>query len=151
MATSNKVRDLVVIFGDSQFVETVEACLQESDQIGIITIHSTVGDAQQRISSLCPDLIVIELGTPYCDLVVPLLRAQPGVLIFCVDRTCRESLVVSGQPYNTPTAQDLLEVVHRHIDMGPARSELDDGEWFGPRIDLEESLIDLVNKEGNKR
>lgn len=150
MTTSDKTRDLVVIFGDSQFVEVVEACLQESDHIGIITIHSTVGDIQQRISSLCPDLIVIELDSPQCDLVVPLLRAQPGVAILCVDRQCRESLVIRGQSYSMPTAEDLLEVVHRHIRGGCAYPSQGVSDWYDRRLDLDEELMNLIEKEATK-
>jgi DNA-binding NarL/FixJ family response regulator len=141
-------QEIVVILGDASFIQSVEACLHGAGEIGVIGLYSSVIDAPRRLTSLRPDLVVMDLHGDHCHLAVSLLREQPGVSILCVDRERQEAMVVCGQAYLTPTAEDLREIIRRHASSGLPGPLLGPGEWPGNRSDLDAILQDLIEKEG---
>ncbi|MDD3827714.1 MAG: hypothetical protein PHY79_17245 [Anaerolineae bacterium] len=151
--TDNSSRDqeLVILFGDALFIQSVEACLHGTGEIGVIGIYGSVVDAPQRLKSLRPDLVVMDLNGDNCRLAVSLLREQPGVSILCVDQERQEAIVVCGHHYSTPTAEDLTEIIRRHAKGGVPSPLFDQGEWHLNGPDLDAKLTDLVPKEGNTR
>jgi hypothetical protein len=142
-----RVQERVVLFGDAPFIQSVEACLHGAGEIGVIELSSSVVDAPQRLKSLRPDLVVMDLHGDHAHLAVSLLREQPGVSILCVDRERQEAIVVCGQAYLTPTAEDLREIIRRHASSGLPSPLLGPGEWFRSRPDLDTLLTDLIPKE----
>ena len=147
--TENQSRDqeLVVLFGEALFIQSVEACLHRTQEIGVIGLYSSVVDAPQRLKSLRPDLVVMDLRGDHCRLAVSLLREQPGIAILCVDQERQEAIVVCGHAYSTPTAEDLTEIIRRHVNGGVPSPLPDQVEWYPNRPDLDVTLTDLVQKE----
>lgn len=106
---------LVVLFGDSLFMDAVEASLEDSPELGVIRIHATVANIGERLESLCPDLVILDMSAPHSQLILPFLQDQPDVPLLCLDVTCSTVLALSRQQYTTRTASELLQVIRRHI------------------------------------
>ena len=148
--TPSKDQELVILFGDALFVQSVEACLHGTGEIGLIGLFSSVVDAPQRLKSLQPDLVVMDVHGDHCHLAVSLLREQPGVALLCVDQERQEAILVCGQSYSTPTAEDLTEIIRRHAKGGAPGRLPDPGEWATNRPNLDGKLTDLIQKEGDQ-
>ena len=142
-------QELVILFGDALFIQSVEACLHGTGEVGVIGLYSSVVDAPQRLKSLRPDLVVMDLRGDHCHLAVSLLQEQPGVSILCVDQERQEAIVVCGHAYSTPTAEDLTEIIRRHASNAATSPLPDQVEWYPNRPDLDTKLTDLVQKEGD--
>ena len=70
---------LVVLFGDSLFMDTVEARLEDNQELGVMRIHSTVADVMGRLKSLCPDFVIVDVNTYQSKFALPFLQEQPGM------------------------------------------------------------------------
>lgn len=148
---SSREQELVILFGDALFIQAVEACLEGREELGVIGIYSSVVDAPQRLKSLHPDLVVMDLHGDHCRLAVSLLREQPGISILCVDQERQEAIVVCGQHYAAPTAKDLTEIICRHAKDVVSSPLPDQVEWCSNQLDLDAKLTDLVQKEGDSQ
>ncbi len=142
-----KDQELIILYGDALFIQSIETCLHGSGDVGLIGLYSGVLDAPQRLKSLQPDLVVMDLRGDQCHLAVSLLREQPGVSIVCVDREREEAIVLCGHSYSTPSAEDLTEIIRRHAKGGALGRQSDQGEWYTNRPTLDAMPTDLVQKE----
>ena len=142
-----KDQELVILYGDALFIKSVEACLHGDGEIGLIRLYSSTVDALQRLKSLQPDLVVMDACGDRCGLAVSLAQEQPGISILCVDLERQEAMVVCGQAYATPTAEDLTEIIRQHVKGGVPGRMPGQGEWFENRPNLEANSTDLVPKE----
>jgi hypothetical protein len=106
---------LVVLFGDSLFMDAVEASLEDCAGLGVIRIHATVADIAERLASLCPDLVILDMSAPQAQFILPFLQDQPDVPLLCLDVTRSKVLALSRQQYPTRTARELLDVIQRHV------------------------------------
>ena len=104
-------RRTVVLFGDSLLLDTVEASLADYGELGVVRIHATVTDIGERLKALCPDLIIFDWDAAHLQLVIPLLRDQPGVPLLGLDVTSSKVIVLNSQQYVTPTVNDLAQVI----------------------------------------
>ena len=105
-------RRIVVLFGDSLLMDTVEASLGDRQDLGVMRIHTTIPNVVERLKSLCPDLIIFDLDAPHSQFVLPLLRDLPGVPLLGLDVTCSKAIALSSQHYITLTANDLAQLIH---------------------------------------
>jgi DNA-binding NarL/FixJ family response regulator len=143
----SKDQELVILFGDALFIQSVEACLHGTGEIGVIGLYSSVVDAPQRLRSLHPDLVVMDMHGDHCRLAVPLLREQPGVTLLCVDQERQEAILLCGRSYPTPSAEDLTEIIRRHAKGGVPGRLPDQGEEFQNQLNLDAKLSDLMEME----
>lgn len=102
---------VVALFGDSLLMDTVEASLADNHDLGVIRIHNTVASAAERLASLGPDLIILDLNDLHSDMMVTLLRDQPHIPLLCVDITSSKVVALSCQHYTVLTVNDLAEVI----------------------------------------
>ena len=105
------VQQVVVLYGDSLLMDTVEASLGQRPDLGVLRIPNSLIDASERIQSLGPDLIIFDLDAPHSDFVLPFLRHKPGVPLLGLDLTSSRVLAFSSQQYTTLTARDLAHVI----------------------------------------
>jgi DNA-binding NarL/FixJ family response regulator len=117
----NKQR-LVVLFGDSLLMDTVEAGLEDSQDLGVMRIHTTVADVEERLKSLAPDLVILDLNTPHLAFIVPFLRDRPGIPLLGLDVTCSKVVALSSQQYLAFTADDLAELIRTQAANGAAQA-----------------------------
>jgi DNA-binding NarL/FixJ family response regulator len=140
-------QERIILYGDALFIQSVEACVRGTGEVGLVGLCSSALDAPQRLQSLRPDLVVMDLRGDQSHLAVSLLREQPGVSILCVDQERQEAIVLCGQSYPTPSAEDLTEIIRRHVKGGALGRQPDQGEWDTNRPLSDAMLTDLVPKE----
>jgi hypothetical protein len=102
---------IVVLFGDSLLMDTVEASLGAIQGLGVLRVYNSVTDIADRLRSYSPDLIIFELGSTLSKTVIPLLIDQPGVPLLGVDITSSRVVVLSSQQHTVLTANDLDKLI----------------------------------------
>ena len=105
-------RQIVVLFGDSLLMDTVEAGLEKIKELGVIRIHTSIPDVVQRIEPLSPDLVIFDLDLPNSQFLLPFLRTLPGIPLLGLDVTCSRVIALSSRQYTTLTVHDLARVIH---------------------------------------
>ena len=110
-----------MLYGDSLLMDTIEASLEASQDLGVMRIHATVADVGGRLESLCPDLIILDLNTPHSQQVIPFLWDHPGIPILGLDITCGRVVAMSSKPYLVQSVGDLAELVEKHTSGGNGR------------------------------
>jgi len=114
---------LVVLFGDSLLMDTVEASLAELEELGVMRVHTGVVDVIGRLNALRPDLIVFDLDTPHTQFLLPYLRQQPDAALLGLDITCSRVVALSSHHYSAPTFADLAQVIENHLSRSERESE----------------------------
>ena len=109
---------LVVLFGDSLFMDTVEARLENNQELGVMRIHSTVADVIGRLRSLSPDFVIVDVNTHYSKFTLPLLQEQPGTPILCLDVTSNQVVTLSSQQHAVHTTEELVQLVREQAYSG---------------------------------
>jgi chemotaxis response regulator CheB len=104
-------RRFFAIFGSPLFMDTVEAYLEGTPEVGVVRIHPPVPDVASRLQSLQPDVIIVDLNAPNLGFVVTVLQEQPTVPVFCLDLTHSKMAVLTGQHYTITSVDDLLKIV----------------------------------------
>ncbi|MGC9336458.1 MAG: hypothetical protein ACP5JJ_20155, partial [Anaerolineae bacterium] len=103
-------RKLVVLFGESLFLEAVEACLAHEPDMGVMRIHPSVADIGQRLASINPDLVVLDWNVPNCGDALAFLQERPGVPVLCLDMTCSKVIVLTSRRYPAANAEELIQL-----------------------------------------
>ena len=106
-------RQLVVLFGDSLLMDSVEANLADREEMGLVRIRAAVGDIAARLRSLCPDLIIFDFDTAYASFVFPFLRSQPELSLIGLDINCSKAIALTSRQYMTLNADDLACVIQK--------------------------------------
>ena len=91
---------IVVLYGESVLMDRVEANLSKQ-LLGVLRIHATSKDAEERLRHISPDLVIFDLDTPHSQFVIPFLKDQPGTTLLGLDTTCGKVIALSSQHYTT--------------------------------------------------
>jgi chemotaxis response regulator CheB len=116
------VQQVVVLYGDSLLMDTIEASLGQRPDLGVLRIPSSLNDATERIQSLGPDLVIFDLDDPHSNFAIPFLRRKPGVPLLGLDLTSSRVLAFSSQQYTTLTARDLAHVIETQAEPAEYRN-----------------------------
>ncbi len=114
---------LVVLFGDSLFMDTVEARLEKNQELGVMRIHNSVADVMERMKSLSPDFVIVDVNTHYAKFTLPFLQEQPGTPILCLDVTCNQVVTLSSQQHAVQTTEELIQLVREQAYSGVGDDE----------------------------
>lgn len=104
-------RRIIVLFGDSLLMDTVEASLGENPELGVMRIHTNVPDVGERLKSIQAHLIIFDWDAPHCQFVLPFLREQSGTLLLGLDVTCSKAIMLCSQEHTIFTADELTELI----------------------------------------
>lgn len=113
--TAKQNQWLVALFGDSLFMDMVEASLRGTSDLGVVRIDASTGDAGEHLQSLHPDLVVLDLNTPQFQSAVVVLRDQPGTPVLCLDANCNQVVTLSSQQCTPATVKDLGRLVRAAV------------------------------------
>lgn len=102
---------VVVLFGDSLFIDSIEASLQGRRDLGLVRIQSSVNDVVEKLKVLGPDLIIFDSMDSRIQFVVPFLRDRPDIPLLCLDVDTSRVIVVSGEHHLAPSARDLANLI----------------------------------------
>jgi hypothetical protein len=109
---------LIVLYGDSLLMDTVEASLEANHDLGLMRIHATVADLGGRLESLCPDLIIVDLNTSHSHQVIPFLWNHPGIPMLGLDVTYDRVVALSSEQHEVQSVGELAELVEKHASNG---------------------------------
>ena len=102
---------IIVLFGDSLLMDTVEASLGENPELGVMRVHTNVPDIGARLKSVQPHLVIFDWDTPHCQFVLPFLREQSGIPLLGLDVTCSRAIMLCSQEHTILTADELAELI----------------------------------------
>lgn len=106
-------RQIIVLFGDSLLMDTVEAGLGDCPDIGVMRVHPSVPNLVDRLISIQPDLVIFDWDGPHCQFVLPFLREQPGTPLLGLDITCSRAIALYSQQHEVLTARALADLIKR--------------------------------------
>lgn len=104
-------RDIVVLFGSSLLMDTVEASLAQKRSLDLIRIQADDVDWWRCISVLGPDLVIFDWGLP-CSQALYMLRDQPGLPLIGLDATTNSVIALSSRQYSPMNSNDLTKLIH---------------------------------------
>jgi DNA-binding NarL/FixJ family response regulator len=111
-------RQLVVLFGESLFLESVETCLAQAPDLGVMRVHPTVSDVGRRLATLNPDLVILDWNAPNCEFALTFLQERPGVPVLCLDLKCSKVAVLTSRSYPAANAEELVQIVRAQAGNG---------------------------------
>ena len=114
-----KKQQLVALFGDSLLIDTVEASLQNREELGIVRIQNGVNDVAERLKAVCPDLIILDSNDPNTQFLLPFFKEQASVPLLCLDVSCNTVVALSCQHYTARTTNDLTHVIQMQTAQRP--------------------------------
>ena len=115
---------LIVLFGDSLLMDTVEAGLGDRPQIGVMRIHSGVPNLNDRLKSLQPNLVIFDWDADHCQFVLPFLREQPGTPLLGLDITASRAIAICSQEHSVYSINELSRIIQQQTEPGFNLNEL---------------------------
>jgi CheY-like chemotaxis protein len=101
----------VALYGNSLVLASIGARLERRTGLQPVTIDAALPGALERLNSLQPDVVLVDLGTTQPDPVLTLWKARPELVLIGVDLAADRMLVLSGQAAHALTAEDLIETL----------------------------------------
>jgi hypothetical protein len=106
----------IVLYGNSLVVSSIGASLQSCPDVQVLTVDATLPGADQRLSSLQPEIVVFDLAETRPELMIRLWKSQTHLSLIGVDLAESQALVLSGRPARILTLHDLLQVITSQAD-----------------------------------
>ncbi|MBL7202080.1 MAG: hypothetical protein ISS56_18220 [Anaerolineae bacterium] len=116
-------RPLVVLLGESVLMDGVAVSLGDQRALDVKRTGICAVGLRERLQSLKPDLIVVELDTRGSQSIVSLLRDQPSTLLLGLDLTCSRVIVLNSHQHMTRTMNDLCQVVQAEVSQASRSSK----------------------------
>ena len=102
---------VVALYGDSLLIDTIEASLQDNQELGLVRIHASVDDVLPRIKALCPDLVILDMQDPHTQFILPFFREEPSVPLLCLDVSCSKVVALTCKHFTAVSASDLAQII----------------------------------------
>jgi hypothetical protein len=112
-------RRRVFLYGQSVILGTVGASLQARPHLEVISLSSPF-PAAQELAALAPDVVIFDTDAARPEPALSLLEARPNLLLIGIDPESEQLLVLSGQPCDALTIDDLVRVIDRSSVMHEA-------------------------------
>ena len=80
-----KTRRLIVLYGDSVFLEGIALELKNQPTLDILTLTVDEGEAAQRLAALRPEVLIYDLAQTPADWALPLLPQCPNLRLIGLD------------------------------------------------------------------
>ena len=101
----------VVICGKSLLLSGIGASLERRTGLNVVWFNPALAGATERLNTLRPDVVVLDLAAASLDSAIALWKAQPHLLLIGVDLAKDQALVLSGQTSAVLSADDLVELI----------------------------------------
>ncbi len=109
---------VLVLCGESLLIESIEASLQDREELEIVRLDTSRPGAVQALDKLSPDIIVSDLTPDQLSCVFTFLRTHTDVVLIGVDLDRDLALFLSGECRMLPTVADLMQVIEARIQEG---------------------------------
>lgn len=101
----------LVLYGNSILLAGLKADLQSHIPLELVTIDAGCPDAEERLRTSNPSVVIFDVSAVRPDFSLSLLRDRPELLLLAVDPSRDEMLVLSGRPERALSTQDLVRVI----------------------------------------
>jgi len=102
---------VVALLGDSLLIDTVEASLQDNQELGIVRIQATHNDVLNRIKAVCPDLVILDTQDPQAQFILSFFREESSVPLLCLDVSCSKVIALTCKHFTAMSASDLAQII----------------------------------------
>ncbi len=109
-------QQLVVLYGDSLLLDSVEAILTDGGQISVVRLITATPEVAERICALAPDLVIFDLDASNFRGLIPFLKACPSVPLLGLDIATNRVVSLTSHVHTVTNQEDLRKVVERHVD-----------------------------------
>ena len=106
---------LLVLFGDSLILDSVEASLADSRAFGVLRLRTAHPEIAERLQTLAPALVIFDLDAPNLRSILPFLRAGPGVPLLGIDPGGDIAVSLTCTHHLLQNHFDLQEIIRTHI------------------------------------
>lgn len=113
-------QQLVVLFGDSLLLDSVEASLTQRDLLSVLRLRTAAPEVAERLNTLNPDLVIFDLDGRNFRSLVPFLRMQPGVALLGLDINSHQAVGLTAQTHPVHNFDDLKYLIEDYVDHLPA-------------------------------
>ncbi len=104
-------RHRVVLYGDSVVLSGVGKSLERYPRLEVLSLDASPSTIPEQLDALCPNVVILELGTVKTDLAFALLHDHPNLLLIGLDQKGDRLVVLSGCQASLRTEDDLLEAI----------------------------------------
>ena len=111
-------RPIIWIIGNTVLMDGVAACLEERQITNLVHWDVLNADLDANLQASKPDLIIFELETPSTNMLLDLLKEQPGIQLLGLNQNCSQVIVLNSFQRTTRTMTDLYQVVQEVAGAG---------------------------------
>jgi hypothetical protein len=105
----------VVLFGNSVLLEGLGMSLSNDLGLYVVQVDNHTSGLEERLNSLEPDLIVVDLDTPRLSAVFSLLRQRPGTLFMGIDHVSSEVIVLKSNLYPIHSMKEFYQLTQMEL------------------------------------
>lgn len=117
-------KQILVLFGDSLFIDTIEAGLGTGREFALVRISAGAANLHQRLDSFDPDLVIFDVSHLDDRLILSLLKSHPGTLFLGLDITTHQILALGSRCYTVRSLADLTRIIHQGRRQGSGAESL---------------------------
>ncbi|GAB4438885.1 MAG: hypothetical protein Kow0031_20780 [Anaerolineae bacterium] len=126
-------KQIVVLFGDSLFMDTIEAGLGAGREFGLVRVTAGAANIARRLDSFHPDIVIFDVIHLDEDLVLSLLKNQADTLFLGLDITTHQIIALCSQCYTARSLAELTRIIRQMQRRGNKT------EPFPPELPLEKA------------
>lgn len=104
------VQHMVVLYGDSIFISSIAAQMQQQPDLHVLHIIRPLAPADMQQVRL-PDVFICDLDTVQASLVLHLLKHQPQLILIGVNPAHNTASVLVNQRSQVETMHDLISLM----------------------------------------
>jgi len=102
---------IVLIIGNTVLMDGVEACLQDLQMDNLVHWNAIGTECEKDLKACHPRLIIFERDAPCANILLTLLKDNPGTHLLGVDCQCQHVLIMNSFQIQTRSMNDLQRIV----------------------------------------
>lgn len=107
---------LVVLLSDSVLMEGLGNSLRNDQGMNVLQMNACSSCLLERVNTLKPDLVVIDLGDPQPSVILSLLRKQPDTLFLGIDPQFSQVMIFNCHRTPVRSMQEFCKIAQRLVD-----------------------------------
>ncbi len=105
----------VVLYGSDLVVSTIGASLRNRPEFQVQEIERLLPDTLGKLHASPPGVILFDMASAWPEFAITLLRRHPKIMLIGVDIAGSRMLVLSGEPSQLLTIDDLVQMIERGV------------------------------------
>lgn len=105
------ISPVVLIIGNTVLMDGVEACLRELQMDNLVHWNVISAEFEKDLKECRPRLIIFERDDSNANILLNLLRDNPGTHLLGIDCQCQHVLIINSFQIQTKSMSDLQRIV----------------------------------------